>query len=299
MRRRQLLGVVSAMFASATGVLRALAARSPRAPQAIGQLVEALAGARNYKVRIQAAALLARLSDPRAFQALGRAAATDRHSLVRSFVVRTLARNPGGDAVSAQQARLIIGRAMADRDPGVRRQAAVSMNELERRMAAMGAGGPAAAAAAGGGGMATSGVMVGPRRLPVVVAVGQMGDRSGRATRAMRERMRELLRALLRGEGKFQVADELSSPGVTYTVDGSISRFQWSTGGPDVEATCAVQLVISRIPGGIITMTSGEAAVQKPSRMFRPAMKDRMEADALEHAVRSAHESLAKFLAAQ
>jgi hypothetical protein len=276
MRRRRVLRVVGALLAIATIARRALAARVPRSPEAMARLVHELGSARSYKVRIQAAALLARVKDPRAYQALARAASADGHPTVRAFVVRTLGRNPGGDVVSGQQARLAIGRAMADRDPGVRRQALLSMGELERRLSV---GAPA-------------------RRQSTVVAVGPMGDRTGRAPRALRDRMRAELQALLGRQGKIQLADT-SAPGVTFVVDGTISKLSVDTSGADVEAVCEVQLVVSRPPRGIVTIASGEAIVQKPKRYFRPAMRERMETEALDHAVRSAHENLSRFLAAQ
>lgn len=284
MRRRRTLRVVGALLVVASAAIAFGAEAAPssftrlsRSPEAVGRLVDALGTGRSYKVRIQAAALLGRLKDPRAYQALARAAGSDGHPMVRAFVVRTLARNPGGDVVSGQQARLAIGRAMADRDPTVRRQAALSMADLERRLSA----GASA------------------RRGPTTVAVGQMGDRTGRASRAFRDRMRDELRALLAREAKIQLAESPAADGVNFMVDGTISKLSLETTGPNVEATCAVQLVVSKPPRGIVTIASGEAVVQKPTRYFRPTMRARMEADALDNAVKSAHETLSRFLAAQ
>ncbi len=244
--------------------------RSARA-DTVDRLVEALGTGSSFKVRVQAAALLGRVKDARACQALGRAAVMDPHPAVRTMAIRLLAKNPGGDIMSAQQARLAVSRALADKDPKVRKQAASALAELER--------GPA-------------------RRGPAVVAVGHMGDRTGRASKTFRERMRSEIRALVGRESSVRLADGVET-GVSFLVDGTIARLDLVAGPHDVEVACAVELVVSRPPRGIVTVASGEAVVQKPKSQFRPQMRLQLEEEALEHAVRSAHENLARFFAAQ
>jgi hypothetical protein len=129
------------------------------------------------------------------------------------------------------------------------------------------------------------------------VAIGVIGDRTGRASAALRERMRAEMRALLSRQSRIQLSD--GTAGVTFLVDGTISRLSLSQGGPDVEATCAVELVVSRPPRGIVTVASGEAIVQKPRAHYRAILRDKMEVEAMENAVRSAHENLATFLEGQ
>jgi hypothetical protein len=85
----------------------------------------------------------------------------------------------------------------------------------------------------------------------------------------------------------------------TYVVDGSIARLTHGTSGADVETACAVQLIISRPPRGIVMVVSGEASVLRPRTQFRPPMRDAMESEALEHAVASAHENVSRFLTAR
>jgi hypothetical protein len=253
-----------------------------QAADAAARLIDALTGARNFKVRAHAATLLARVKDRRTLPALMRAALEDPHPAVRATSVRLLARVARGDTAAAQQARPVIGRAMGDREAVVRRQATASLADLERSFPA--APPPRAVAR-------------GPRG-PTVVAVGSIGDRTGRAPRAIRERMRALMLALLEREPRIQVA-AMTAPQVTFLVDGTIARLQVGPSGGDLESVCAVELVVSRPPRGIITVASGEAIVQHRRAQIRPGVVERMEEEALENAVRSAHESLAQFLKAQ
>jgi hypothetical protein len=69
--------------------------------------------------------------------------------------------------------------------------------------------------------------------------------------------------------------------------------------GPGLEAICAIELVVSRPPHGIVTVASGEATVEIPHARYHQQTADRMQDEALEGAVRSAHESLVQFLRAQ
>ena len=250
---------------------------------AVEKLVQEINGSESFKVRVSAAALLARLKDARAFQALGRAAVSDPHPLVRMTAIRMLSKNPGGTSVSAQQARLALGRAQHDRDPTVRRQATVAMAELERGLAAAVVRSTPVGRAGPGGAME--------------VVIGSMGDRTGHASKAFRERMRAEIRILLGREPSVRLAYAVG-PGSAFLVDGTIAKLSFATAATDVEAACGVELVVSRPPRGIVTVATGEAVVQKPRNIYRPQMREQLEAEALEHAVRSAHENLSRFLAA-
>src|SRR5437879_4718529 len=75
---------------------------------AVSKLSDALAGSRSFKVRVQAASLLARMKGPRAVQALARAATADPQPLVRVLCLRLLAKNAATDRFAAQQGRLAM-----------------------------------------------------------------------------------------------------------------------------------------------------------------------------------------------
>lgn len=251
------------------------------AADTVAKLIDNLQNSRSYKVRVQAAALLSKLRDPRAAEALVRAADSDRHPTVRAVAAKQLAKSAAAGRVPVETARQTLTRVQRDPDPGVRRQANSSIADLDR--AASGGGRPAARPARGGINR---------------VAVGSIGDRTGRASRAMRERLRAEMLSLLQTTPRVEVASS-SAGGLHFLVDGTIAKLSLSQGGPNVEATCAVDLVVSRPPRGIVTVASGEAIVQKPRLHFQPVLRDKMEMEALEHAVRSAHQSLAQFLAGQ
>lgn len=248
---------------------------------AVARLADNLVTGHSYKVRLQAAALLAGTRDARALAALGRAAEADPEPLVRSFVVELLAKNPGGDP-GGVQARAVLLRARSDESMLVRRRATAALAALDSLTAS-------------GGHRAVS-LRRGPG--PMAVAVGNMGDRTGLATAAFRARMRVAVISQLQREPNVRVAD-VSDQGLAYVVDGTIRKLELASGRDDVETTCAVELVISQPPRGLVLVASGEATVQKPKAQFRAQQRPLLEAEALEHAVKSAHENLSRFLANQ
>src|SRR5207249_3012397 len=110
------------------------------------------------------AVLLARMRDPRAVQALGRAATDDVNPTVRVTAVKLLAKKAAaGEPLDAQAARLAILRAQQDRDGQVRRAAGVALSQLDR---------------ARGSAPRPQGAAPVASRGATVVAVGHMGDRT-------------------------------------------------------------------------------------------------------------------------
>jgi hypothetical protein len=242
----------------------------------VGRLIDALRGGRTFKVRVQAAAALARMPDRRVVIELGRAAVEDRHPTVRGYALRLLGKVRGdGEAV----ARAAIRRALGDRRSEVRTVAQQVLAALDQR---------------GSSGATTPSPPIG-RPGEVMVAVRGMGDRTGRASAALKTALRAaIVSNLQRERGVRIVADDAAA---SYAIDGSIARLLLNTGGMDVESTVGVELVVSRPPRGIVLIASGEAAVTEPRTSFRPDRRAGLEATALEHAVKSAHENLARFLA--
>jgi HEAT repeat protein len=274
MRRRRALRLLRGLAAIAAA---SWSGGNLLAADQIARLAAELGGSRSFKVRVQAAVLLARFRDPRAVEALTRAAASDPMPIVRAVALRQLAKSALADRAPLLTARQALNRALGDAEAMVRRAATSSLAELDR--AGRGAGRPQ------------------PRGGPPTVAVGAIGDRTGRASAALRERMRLEMRTLLSRQSRIQLIDGTS--GVSFLVDGTISRLGLSQGGPDVEAVCAVELVVSRPPRGIVTVASGEAIGQKPRSHYHAVLRDKMEQEAMENAVRSAHENLARFLEGQ
>jgi hypothetical protein len=246
----------------------------------VARVIENLRAGRNVKVRIGAASVLARLHDRRVVPELGRAAVADRVPAVRIYVLRLLGNAPGGEA-DDEGARVAIKRALGDRRADVRLQAQRSLADLDRRRGGhpVGQAPPPAGHAQG-----------------LLIAVRGMGDRTGRAGPAVKNALRAAILANLATTRGVRVT-ETDDPAANYAIDGSIAKLSLVTNGADVESTCAVELVISRPPRGIVLIASGEATVIEPRASFRLERRASMESDALVHAVKSAHENLAQFLA--
>lgn len=275
----------------AVATVGCLAARLPAPAPAraddVDDVIANLSGSRSLKVRAQAVAVLARLGDPRAFQAVGRAAVADPDPTVRIAAVRLLGKRGAANLQRAQQARLALTRALDDRDPKVRKQARAALAALDRATRRAAPPGPVAETPAA---VSTSG--------PIVVAVGRMGDRTGRASQAQREQLRLTLRRLLQRLPHVSVTD-VAGPSTHFVVDGTIGKLVFHPRTLDVEVECAVELLVSQPPRGIVTIASGEAVVMKPRRQFRDELLPRLEDEAMESAVAGAHQNLAVFLASQ
>jgi hypothetical protein len=60
-----------------------------------------------------------------------------------------------------------------------------------------------------------------------------------------------------------------------------------------------VRITISTADGRILSMVTGTATVQTPSNYYKPKMDRGLNRDALENAVRGAHQNLIAFLGRQ
>jgi hypothetical protein len=261
--------------------LMAAGARPVRAAPRIDEVEDALAHDRSYKVRVEAALVLGRLRQTRSIPALI-GALKDVNPAVRASAARSLGN------IGSPIARDAVAKATTDPAPLVRRMAREALKQL-------GAGGdvdnetpPAPTPGA---------PAIRPRAgKKLSFEIKQMGDRSNRANNAMRSHMRDFIVAQLRPYGDVAPRENEGM----YAVDGVIKDLTTNTRGPDVETNCAVQLVLSRQPGGgVFLLTSGEATVQRPKRQFKPQQRSGMEMEALENALRSASEDLLNQIARQ
>ena len=261
--------------------LVAAGARAVRAAPRIDEVEDALAHDRSYKVRVEAALILGRLRQTRSIPALI-GALRDANPTVRASAARALG------AIGSPIARDAVAKAVSDPVPVVRRVAREAMKQL------------------GGGGDLDSDTPPAPTPgAPAIrpragkklsFEIKQMGDQSNKANTALRSHMRDFIVAQLRPFGDVAPRENEGM----FAVDGVIKDLTTNTHGPDVETNCAVQLVLSRQPGGgVFLLTSGEATVQRPKRQFRPHQKPGMEVEALENALRSASEDLLNQIARQ
>lgn len=266
-------------IAAALVLMAAVTVAAQAAPRpSIEDVEESLAHERSYKVRVNAALVLGRLRQTRSVPALI-GALKDPHPAVRGSAAQSLGR------IGSPIARDALVKVAGDPSPLVRRQAAAALKAL--------GGAPPPAQIA----VAPTAPAIRPRAMrKLSFEVKPMGDRSHHASAALRSHMRDFLLAQLRPFGDVSPPEHQGS----YAIDGVIKELGTGTRGGDVEVTCAVQLVVSRQPGGgVFLLTSGEATVQKPRRQWKPHHRATAELEALENAVRAASDDLVRHLEAQ
>jgi hypothetical protein len=250
----------------------ASSARVARAAPRIEEVEEALAHDRSYKVRVDAAIVLGRLRQTRSIPALI-GALKDGSPAVRATAAQSLGR------IGSPIAKDALAKALTDPAPAVKRSARDALQALGGAADVETPPPPVPGAPA-----------IRPRagkRLSFEVKA--MGDQSNHAGDRLRSHMREFMVAQLRPYGDVAPPENQGM----YAVDGVIKELATNTRGPDVEVNCAVQLVLSRQPGGgVFLLTSGEATVQRPKRQFKPQQRPSMEVEALDNALRSASEDL-------
>lgn len=245
-------------------------AQAPR----IEDVEESLVHDPSYKVRVEAALILGKLHQERSLPALI-AGARDAQPAVRAASVRALG------LVGAPGGRDTVVAALHDPVPTVRNLAREALRGLggidESTPAAPGE--PSIRRRAG---------------RQVSFEVRPVGDPRNQADPMLRSHMRDFLVQQLRPVGNVEPPEGQA----TYAIGGVIKTLSVARGGPDVEVTCAVQLVVMRQPGNaLFLMTSGEGRVQKPKRHFRPQLQASMELEAVEVAVRGASADLISQLA--
>ena len=247
-------------------------ARPALASPHIEDVEDALAHDRSYKVRVDAALVLGRLRQTRSIPALI-GALRDANPAVRASAAQSLGH------IGSPIAKDAIGKALGDPAPAVRRIAREAMLEL---------GGDADVETPPPPTPGAPAIRPRPGK-KLSFEVKAMGDQSKHAGEALRSHMRDFMLAQLRPFGDVSPPENQG----TYAVDGVIKNLSTNARNGDVEVSCAVQLVLSRQPGGgVFLLTSGEATVQRPKRMFKPQQKAGMELEALEGALRSASEDL-------
>lgn len=131
----------------------------------------------------------------------------------------------------------------------------------------------------------------------VHIAIGGVGAKTKNATPQMTQRLRELL-----------LREFANTPGLTidgqpvsgFLIDSSITALNRRDTREWVEISCEISVIVGRLPSkAMVMMTSGGATVQQPRGGFRNELAAGLEADALEGAVKGAHENLLSYLRRQ
>ena len=231
----------------------------------------------SYKVRLEAAIALGKLHDRRAVSALIQSVSDEReHYLVRGMAAQSLGQLGDPAAQSA------LERATHNTNAFIRERAVKALRDLAQL--------PPPDA------IESRNRVTGEK---IFLAVGKMGDKTGRAPAGLRDRMRDYVLNQLKST-PYVTLNGPASKAKGFIVDGAIKDLSVRQQRDYVEADCEVELVISVYPThSIVMMTTGEAAVQTPKMHFRPQQQGSMEMDALENAVKGAHQNLVQFLQAQ
>lgn len=219
----------------------------------------------SWRVRLQAVVVLGKLRDKKAMPGLVRAL-SDPDENVRAVAVQALSDLGERDAIAA------IERLRSDPSALVRSKVAAAVTKLQ----------PPA-----------------PSRPQnrVFIAVGSMGSKAKKTPPEMTNRLKELITRELE-----------KSPGVTlegkpltgFSIDSSITVMNRQVTPQWIEYTCEISLIVGRLPEkSMVMMTSGGATVQVPRVGMKPEVEAGMQYDALEGAVKGAHQNLLAFIKAQ
>jgi HEAT repeat protein len=255
----------------------------------IEDLARVIASDRSEKARIAAVVTLGNLADPRGVPTLVRALA-DPSPVVRGVAATALGHIGDPRAVPA------LERALADDNYAVRNRARDALSVLRGGDAP---GDPTEDPVITRAKMTPKEAPRRGRGAKLYVVVKEMGARVT-ARRELTARMKTVIMAELSATPELTL-DAAAGDGklAQFVVDGSITRLSREVNGPWVEITCEVKLTVSDARGAIRSMVSGGATVQTARGSYRKEMEPALELEALEHAVRGAHQNLLGFLVKQ
>jgi hypothetical protein len=249
------------------GALAGPAASKARADR-IDDLAHTLESDPSWRVRLQAVAVLGKLGDPRAAPVLIRAL-NDPNETVRGLSAQVLGDLGGATAVAA------LEQARHDASAFVRDKATAAIDKLQ----------PSRSTA-----HAAPGAMH--------IEIGSVGLKARNAPPELKETLRTLIERELAHTAGVTLG---GNPDSGFRLDGSITNLSRKTTDHFEEISCEVSMVVGRLPSkAIVMMTSGGATVQSPRGSgLHPAQLVALERDALEGAVKGAHENFLTFLRTQ
>ena len=128
----------------------------------------------------------------------------------------------------------------------------------------------------------------------VHVVIGGVGAKSKNATPSMTRQLRVLLEREFAHTPSIVVGGQ---PVSGYLIDGSIVVLDHKATRDWMETTCEVKVIVGRLPEkAMVMMTSGGATVQEPRGAYSAERAAALDADALEGAVKGAHDNVLTFL---
>jgi hypothetical protein len=245
------------------------------APCAEADRLDALrraAGDPSWRVRLQAASVLGKSKNAEALSALEQLLG-DENDNVRGVATAAIGELARADGVDVARVRLALEKAEQDPNAGVRERARSALAKLEAAV-------PHHAGSAA-----------------LHIAIGGVGAKPKNVSPEMTNLLRQYL-----------VREFSHTPGITldgqpvsgFLIDSSITQLNRRTTHDWVEINCEISVVVGRLPSkAMVMMTSGGATVQQPKGAMSPRQASSLEADALEGAVKGAHENLLAYLRAQ
>jgi hypothetical protein len=264
------LAICVCVVAVSVVLLGATAVAAPAAR--VGEICRTLTDDSNYKVRVQAALVLGKLSDPASLACLTRAL-SDQNKTVRAMSAQALGQI--GDVSALEGLRSLAKR---DPDPFVRAQ-------TEKAIALL--SGPAA----------------GGKRAKLFLNFGPF---TGGAKSASAESIKIVHDTLQSELGKLPIvtltptagdASKAGGAASAFWIDGNVTRLDDIAAAGASETSCGVRVMVARWPSkSIISWTSAEASVQSG---LRPRDRENARKECLEATAAQLAEDLAKFLKAQ
>jgi hypothetical protein len=238
---------------------------TPAHADRVDDLARAVTTDPSWRVRLQAVVVIGKLADRRALPALIEAL-SDTNETVRGLSARVLGDLGDGRALVA------LERARADGSAFVRDKAGEALAKLR----------PTPRAPADGA---------------LHVEVGGVGTKARHARPELTQKLKLLIiRELSRTPGLTLEGKPLSG----FMIDSAITNLNRHVSDDWIEISCEVSFIVGRLPSkAMVMMTSGGATVQTPKVGFRVSEENKLQEDALEGAVKGAHENLLAFLRAQ
>ena len=279
-------------------------ASSSAASGPVAKLTRELLDSDDQKARLSAAVALARLADPRSFDALIEAL-DDEHRSVRAVAATALGK------IGDRRALPALREALRDRRSVVRKHARKAIEALEA------SGGKSAFQVShrpGQAGFGQNGRAVARPQVHVVLgsATDESGAESGaRSGAASGKRSKRSVRKQRANDMKRLFNSALASnPDVTtsarlarklgierYSLDASIIRMTERRRGSYMEINCEIRVTISDRRGKMLSFLTGSARVQVPRSSFDESKRPQIQHEAIESVVASMQDDILSYLA--
>jgi hypothetical protein len=251
---------------------------------------------RDTKARINAAVQLGKLGDPRGVPPLIKAL-TDENTVVRGLAATALGHIGDARAIAP------LEKAQSDRSEAVRSRARDALKALRAKASA--------AKTRTVDDTATTSTTVKPQvktttttggaagKPRIFLVVKQMTNKSNAGAKELSKKMRDAVVHELERSTDCTLDSGVGTKLKQFTIDGTISKLTRGTSGPWMEVTAEVKLTISTAEGRMMSIVTGSATVQVPRGTFKLAMERNMQIEAVENAVRGAHQTLLGYLTRQ